>query len=98
MQIVIDIPEKAYKVLKSGKGVDWLSHLYAEDLALYVINGTPLPKGHGDLIDAKQFEKDNKVFWNCDFNHPRLFEDTLKDLVKNAPTIIEADKSESEEV
>lgn len=46
MQIVIDIPEQAYNLLKN-EGVDWLG---AEQILYQVANGIPLPKGHGRLI------------------------------------------------
>lgn len=49
MRIVIDIPEQAYNQLKEVGGVDWLD---AENILDCVANGTPLPKGHGKLIDA----------------------------------------------
>lgn len=48
----------------------------------------PVPP-HGRLIDADQFHKDNKEYWDRDFNYPQ-YEDTLADLVNAAPTIIPA--------
>ena len=54
MKIVIDIPEDIYQKIKetsmvikgrNGKRIDNI-------LFNAVINGTPLPKGHGRLIDA----------------------------------------------
>lgn len=56
-------------------------------------HGTPLPKGHGDLIDKneliKRYEKD------CG---RRIYADNfIFDLENNTTTIIEADKKESEE-
>lgn len=55
MQIVIDIPEVFYEALRktdeiiSGQrsGKTFMSVIYNA-----VANGTPLPKGHGRLIDA----------------------------------------------
>ena len=44
MKVIIDIPEKAYELLKSKSELDNI----AESI---IANGTPLPKGHGDLID-----------------------------------------------
>lgn len=44
-----------------------------------VIFGKPLPKGHGRLIDADAFKNE----------HPLAF---VRDVIENAPTIIEADK------
>jgi hypothetical protein len=65
MKIVIDIPEDAYKLL-NNEGVDWLG---AEHILNAVANGTPLPKGHGRLIDADELKKhkyhDNDRFENA---------------------------------
>ena len=49
MKIVIDIPESEYKYIKDFKGTNSTTtgRLYEA-----VYNGTPLPKGHGRLIDA----------------------------------------------
>lgn len=44
MQIVIDISEKDYQLMKDG-------HIPFSILDV-IMNGTPLPKGHGRLIDA----------------------------------------------
>ena len=45
MQIVIEIPQDVYDKALSGDGTGAI-------WAGYVKNGTPLPKGHGNLIDA----------------------------------------------
>ena len=47
-------------------------------------NGIPLPKGHGRLIDESKI---TSCEWNGYLNY----------MTTNAPTIIEADKAESEE-
>lgn len=54
-------------------------------------NGTPLPKGHGELIDRKEVMKNMEFEADgyCDF-------DCYKPIT-DAQTIIEADKTESEE-
>lgn len=44
MQIVIDIHEKDYQLIKNG----YISY----SVLFAIMNGTPLPKGHGRLIDA----------------------------------------------
>lgn len=49
MKIVVDIPEELYKHIKNDN-VYYLED--GEDLYTIVKNGTPLPKGHGRLIDA----------------------------------------------
>lgn len=49
MQIVIDIPEERYKQIQEEQ---WLpNRLYFEKA---IANGTPLPKGHGDLISRQK--------------------------------------------
>ena len=52
MKIVIEIDKKVYE---HAKLIDAMgkSSVYAQIIA----NGTPLPKGHGDLIDRNHFDK-----------------------------------------
>ena len=47
VELVIKIPNGAYNLLKTS-GIDWLG---AEHILNAVANGTPLPKGHGNLKD-----------------------------------------------
>lgn len=55
MQIVIDIPEEMVMALKQGSfGAKY--NMY--DLVGCVMNGTPLPKGHGRLIDSDDMIED----------------------------------------
>ena len=77
MQIVINIREEIYQeAIDSG-----YSHLYDEEVANAVANGTPLPTGHGRLIDADAL----KISENYDGID-------AMNAVYSAPTIIEADK------
>ena len=97
MQIVIDIPEEIYNMSR----IAIVRPLAATNIPLAVIcNGTPLPKGHGRLVDADALEKkmcdredelgDDKAMWESSAVSVAL------DMF--APTIIEADKeSEVEE-
>ena len=48
MQIVIDMPERTFESVK--RYYEQNQDCYA--LCAYVATGTPLPKGHGRLIDA----------------------------------------------
>ena len=76
MRMIIDIPEKLYATcINIGIKTD-------EQIA--IANGTPLPKGHGRLIDADSFVQ----------KHPLAF---VRDVINDTPTIIDADKAESEE-
>ena len=75
MKIVIDIDDNLYTRLFDN-GVD--NYDDAVDMAKAIRKGTPLPKGHGRLIDVSEYYKGS-------YNDAREFLD-------NAPTIIEADK------
>lgn len=80
MKIVIDIQDDVYRVLKE----DIYPIPDTERLALVfktlVKKGTPLPKGHGRLIDADALRKK----W--------IFGNVERSTIDDAPTIIEADK------
>jgi len=86
MQIVIDITEQDYEL--ACKYPDALISVYAHAIK----KGTVLPKGHGDLIDACE-EMRLMQSYNYD-----TYEDYLRtfDMLDNAPTVIEADKGETE--
>lgn len=87
MQIVIDISEEDYNFVKR-QVADGITN----PLKICIANGTPLPKGHGRLIDVDELKKiiqENDVLKMTGFN-VRLCD------INNTPTIIEADKAESE--
>lgn len=96
MKIVIDIHEKDYQSIKNGQ--------IPFSVIDAVKNGTPLPKGHGRLIDADNIiplalKKKTLVLEDTDLIDIRsreividyLFKD-IKDYINNMPTIIESDK------
>ena len=95
MKIVIDIPEEVYKK-QLELYENPLCNEYIGNVCIHnaVINGKPLPKGHGAIIDIKQIHRveiedsctGRKMIWN---NNPKI-NDTIYYLT--APTIIEADK------
>ena len=88
MQIVIDISEETYNEV-CWRGLS-LCPRGNEELVNAIKKGTPLPKGHGRLIDADALRCEN-----ADFD---TYNDycTMFDEIDIAPTIIEADKTESE--
>ena len=96
MQIIIDIDARAYnKSLKLAGDED--GGILGMHLINAVANGTPLPKGHGRLIDVKDLLdiiglEDNDS--NREDNVGEII--TLEDF-DSIPTIIDADKAESEE-
>lgn len=96
MQIVIDIPEKIYEYYKNKYPKNCENLTFVENALL---EGTPLPKGHGRLIDASAL----KVELECGIragNYEEGYEkyphindmDDCVDAIEYADTIIEADK------
>lgn len=84
MQIVIDIPDKTYEYYVK------LSNKSDEQLSAYerlILNGIPLPKGHGRLIDADALMKDVKKHYFDDHKAIRYVEIPLS----VAPIVLEAD-------
>lgn len=95
MQIVIDIPKELYEANIRG-----LEAREVWDLREAVRNGTQLPEHHGRLIDADEAIKTLKSLGNRDY---RRNKGTIQEAEKMlsydgyTPTIIEADKAESED-
>lgn len=93
MQVVINIESGLYEWVHRQLDVDegWST---VQDA---IMNSTPLPKGHGRLIDADKFLKDNEAYTGFIldsrfFGGKNAYKDALEDLVDEAPTIIEADR------
>lgn len=92
MQIVINIRKEDYQALKQG-------HVPFNMLDT-IMNGTPLPKGHGKLVDISKIdedkiESDNLIIYLT--INGQYTEAISLDYINNLPTIIEADKAESED-
>ena len=86
MQIVIDIPEEEYKDIKYFGTIVDESRDY---IASSILNGIPLPKGHGRLIDVDELFTSERPKGITD---DVWKESHIYKLLSNAPTIIEADK------
>ena len=99
IELVIKIPEETYEY--------WKNHSHEYVLAEAIKNGTPIPKGHGRLIDAdntlatawKNFYKHEDEWEKKDNDYlpiGRLYDqngfECCQQTIVNAPTIIEADK------
>lgn len=92
IELVIKINEEIYKeAIKSG----YLHHLYDEDVATAFIEGTPLPKGHGKLVDVTSIPNEDRdiIVRSLLAPHSIAFIGaiTLDEYINNLPTIIEAD-------
>ena len=114
MQIVIDIDKEDYEKIKKTSFVENTEIMFNQSLEdrkntmmLFRVidaikNGTPLPKGHGRLIDADKiaegFEWLEKVTNESSIveraQHCKLMECIR--IIDNAPTIIEADRDEED--
>ena len=107
MQIVIDMPDTEYQRLIAQDG---MSHTDAEIVVNAFYSGTPLPKGHGRLIDADEALKAMNTYDKFGYlPHnliplvsenglnlvPYVHYDDMVACITNALTIIEAD-AESE--
>ena len=86
MKLVINIHEKDYQSILNSGQVPY-SVVYA------IMNGTPLPKGHGRLIDADVVD-DNiyDLTRSMDLNYGQIIK-----VVDDAPTIIESGGGEEDE-
>lgn len=89
MKVVIEIDEEKYEYIK---GLDKACTDYRTTLMLYdaVRHGTPLPKGHGRLVDINDV-RDRLI--------PLIFsfQEWVSEVeLSNVKTIIKADRSENE--
>lgn len=95
MKIVIDIPQIMYGAIKQY-GITFLSRDDKKTLRKSIANGTPLPAGHGRLIDADALEytcnaDECGMLTGC--NHCQ-YHIVTKHEIDNAPTVIEGSDSE----
>ncbi len=86
MKVVIDIPDDWERRIKCNIRPNTIE---CGELVESIWKGKMLPKGHGDLID-----RNNLLYWSyeivsryCEFDKV-----VSVDNIKDAPTIIEADK------
>lgn len=86
MKIVIDIPNWLYNAM-----MEWREPHYSKSLGDAVRDGTPLPEHHGRLIDADKLELDDGYS-----NYDGYYHKYSRSQIHNAPTVLEAERSESE--
>lgn len=90
MQIVIEIPDRIYSIVQNKP----LNIIDSGIVEKAIKNGTPLPKGHGRLIDISPYEQREA------FATSWMLTRKIGQIVKNEeciplselPTVIEADK------
>ena len=92
MKIVIDIPDEEYERIQAmdwKNGDRWYSY---ETIAIH--NGTPLPKGHGDLIDYGYVVDAIDDWINAEEYRYTNATDYLRKRIANILSTIEADREE----
>ena len=88
MKLVIDIPEEIYSYVNTQWRDVPKNDSPISIMCNAIIDGTPLPKGHGDLKDADRLlDGFYEYCKNGDFGYHQA-----EDLIKSSLTIIEADK------
>ena len=84
MQVVIDVPDEEYEAIKNcTRCTNWFAYL--------IKKGTPLPKGHGKLVDKKKLGLTDFEILMCEGSYKEGLK-MLLEKIENAPTIIEADE------
>lgn len=91
MRLIIEIPDFVYGLAEKTN----ILRSNIEALEKAIIEGKPLPEGHGRLIDADAYKEQNNDILDCEIDHPK-YQDTLRELIDNAPTIIEAESEGKE--
>ena len=95
MHVVIDVPNWLYNAMLEHK-----EPIYSQSLAEAVRDGTPLPKGHGRIMDVDKIIKKMEEREECLKDNRSMYEtacvETALDMFGD--TIVEADtESEDEE-
>jgi len=88
MQVVIEVSEEQMDMVRNSHRAIF-ADVYTM-MANIIKNGTPLPKGHGRLIDVSNL----LTVTDYDGEHEKTY--VLYDEIENADTIIEADKEREE--
>lgn len=89
IELVIKIPERIHYGIEKGITVN--GSKASQILIDAVKNGTPLPKGHGDLVDISYFKHYLRDTYIDSVSFKRA-----TSAMKRLSIIIEADKGESE--
>ena len=91
IELIIKMPEKVYKSIINGK--NYIS--YQEYVEEAIKNGTPLPKGHGRLVDADKLNRKRKYCFQTECGAFPKSEWFIKaDDLFSASTIIDKYKAE----
>lgn len=88
IELAIKIPENTYKRIQALVRDEYFEHDICGNSMQRIAHGTPLPKGHGRLIDTTNLIEEVKA--RCD-NPAQVIE-----VINDEMAIIEADKENKE--
>lgn len=93
IELVIKIPEEVYKKAQEIPNARW------DAVWLGIKHGTPLPKGHGRLIDVNSVYQIVRPIEPSDAEWgmtAKTAKQIIQDVFNKAPTVIEADREVEE--
>ena len=88
MKVVVDIPGWLYYAIQEHR-----EPIYSQSLGEAVRDGTPIPKGHGKLVDVNKIGLTDFECLLCNGDYKKALK-MLEDKIKNADAIIEEDKAD----
>ena len=107
MELVINISEEDYNLMKFKNAFSWTS--VRERIRKAIANGTPLPKGHGKLKDVNEifemFDDAIKTAEHEEHEYANAFKDngewcaeyeSIKSMIEFAKVLVKADKGDME--
>jgi len=92
MKRVIEIPDKIYDGIKKRFPHD-LCYLDVCAMANAIVNGTPLPKGHGKIVDLNDVIEAGAPLYNGDREIGFSIDSVA---INDIPVLVEADKEGAE--
>ena len=97
MELVIEMPEELYEDIKYNFDKQNYDECGGYLISSKIVFGTPLPKGHGRLIDADELCQGLMKRWSTANERlealiSEVMSDVVTPIVVITPTIIEADK------
>ncbi len=96
IELVIKIDEEQYEFIKQSMTMNEVKNYHAllYDICERIKSGTPLPKGHGRLIDADEVVAEATKTMKYPANHKYM--ECVIAHMKLAPTIIDAESEDKE--
>ena len=95
IELVIKVPEELYEAYKGRPPM--LGDAGMDMIARAIANGTPIPKGHGKLVDVNSIPEEDRNITVKGLLYPGTIAFAgsidLEEYINNLPPVIEADKA-----